>query len=475
MLVPLPAGARAGETVSLRPAAGPPGTLATLRGEGLPAGRAVTVRVGPSVVARGRSDRRGSFRSRLRLPARAAITTRVARDVRAVNHFRPGALAGEVAAPGGLRVRWTPLSPSAGDPVRVTGAGFAPGVPVTIAIAGQRVAVAHPTAAGRFTATIQAAAGRVSVRQGARRLPFTLAAGSGRDLPLPTTPPAAAPPASLSLPIRAAFYYPWFPESWTEAGTTPFTKFNPTLGFYDSSSVATIARHLDELAYAHVQAAIASWWGQGRKTDQRLPTILQTTHAAGSPVRWAVYYEAEGSGDPSVGQIRDDLRYLRDRYAGDPAYLRINGRFVVFVYGQADDGCRMVDRWHLANAGIGAYVVLKVGAAQRACTFRPDGWHAYAPDRRTAAVRGHAFSISPGFWLASEPGPRLGRDITCFRRAIRDMVASRAPWQLITTFDEWAEGTSVEPATQWASTSGYGDYLDALHDGGAGQAASSPC
>jgi hypothetical protein len=47
------------------------------------------------------------------------------------------------------------------------------------------------------------------------------------------------------------------------------------------------------------------------------------------------------------------------------------------------------------------------------------------------------------------------------------MVASHEPWQLVTTFNEWGEGTAVESATEWASPSGYGAYLDALHNDGA--------
>ncbi|HXD10089.1 MAG TPA: DNRLRE domain-containing protein, partial [Anaerolineales bacterium] len=40
-------------------------------------------------------------------------------------------------------------------------------------------------------------------------------------------------------------------------------------------------------------------------------------------------------------------------------------------------------------------------------------------------------------------------------------------FQLVTTFNEWGEGTSVEGAQEWASSSGYGAYLDALHNNGA--------
>ena len=43
------------------------------------------------------------------------------------------------------------------------------------------------------------------------------------------------------------------------------------------------------------------------------------------------------------------------------------------------------------------------------------------------------------------------------------MVTSGQSWQLVTSFNEWGEGTSVESAVQWATPSGLGAYLDAPH------------
>jgi hypothetical protein len=54
------------------------------------------------------------------------------------------------------------------------------------------------------------------------------------------------------------------------------------------------------------------------------------------------------------------------------------------------------------------------------------------------------------------------------------MIASAAPFQLVTSFNEWGEGTAVESAQEWASASGYGAYLDALHDDGMIEPAPSP-
>jgi hypothetical protein len=364
-------------------------------------------------------------------------------------------------------VDWSPRQATDGTPVRVTVTGLRPRRRVTVALAGRAVAAGHASRAGRYTATIRARAGGGTVRQGATRLRFTIR-------PAPAPAPAAA--GDLTFPVRAAFYYPWYPEAWRQSGLDPFTHFTPEGGLYDSGAAATLARHLDELRYAGVRVAISSWWGQGHRTDRRLPTLLDATRAAGSPVRWAVYYEPEGQGDPSVAQLASDLAYLRERYAADPAYAHVSGRFVVFAYGDAGDGCATAERWRQANAGIGAYVVLKVFPGYRDCPAQPDAWHQYAPAKRTDDQPGQSFSVSPGFWLASDAAPRLARDPACFRRAVRDMVASRAPWQLVTTFDEWGEGTAVEPAREWATPSGYGAYLDALHDDGAGApSAASDC
>jgi hypothetical protein len=219
-------------------------------------------------------------------------------------------------------------------------------------------------------------------------------------------PPSDTQPG---FPIRAAFYYPWFPEAWTQSGIYPFTKYTPSAGFYDSSSTAVIQQHIRSLEYGHVEAGIASWWGQGTHTDTRIPTLLSATRALGSDFRWALYYEPEGSSNPSAAAIEADLRYIRDRYGSDPAYLRVNGRFVVFVYADAQDACAMADRWKQANAAVDAYLVLKVFGGYRTCTSQPQGWHQYSPAVAADSQSGYSYSISPGFNKAGELAPRHDR------------------------------------------------------------------
>jgi hypothetical protein len=197
------------------------------------------------------------------------------------------------------------------------------------------------------------------------RVRFTMASG-GHVRSVRGPPPNRSQPR---FPIRATFYYGWFPEAWDQEHIDPFTIFHPSLGFYDASSPAVLRDQIAAMHYARISAAISSWWGEGSKTDARLPLALAL--ARQTPFRWAVYYEPEGYGDPAAAQIHDDLVYLRARYFRQPAYLRVGGRPVVFAYGDGADNCSVAQRWHEANAGIGAYLVLSAFGAREHVSYKP--------------------------------------------------------------------------------------------------------
>lgn len=272
--------------------------------------------------------------------------------------------------------------------------------------------------------------------------------------PSPPPTPSPPPPGPLTPPIRAAFYYPWFPELWNLG-----SQFTPEAGYYSSDDPDVAAMHTSQMLGAGIEAGIASWWGQGQKhEDTRIPILLRA--AAGTPFRWTLYYEKEGYADPPASELRGDLDYLARRYANDPAYLRVDGRPVIFVYGQSEDPCEVAQRWDAANGGR-FHVVLKVSSGWRDCPTQPDDWHQYAPSTRVQTHLPHSFSVSAGFWHANEGWPRLARDPAAVAQAVRDMVASGARWQLV-YWNEWGEGTSWEPAVEWDST-----YVDILANDGA--------
>lgn len=301
------------------------------------------------------------------------------------------------------------------------------------------------------------------VRNGSRTLVLESAAAtpvasreSGNHAPRLRLQAGAEQPTA---PIRAAFFYDWYPESWGHGGSFPLSHYTPSRGFYDSGNRSVIEGQIAAMQYAHLDAAIVSWWGRRSRPDLRLPKLLSATT---SGFHWSIYDEQEGQSNPSSAAIRRDLLYLRARAASSPAYLRIGGRFVVFVYAQPSDGCGMARRWTAANT-VGAYIVLKVFPGYRNCRPQPDGWHQYSPDTAQDGQGRYSFSISPGFFKANESTPRLARNPATWQKAAAAMVASRAQFQLVTTFNEWVEGTAVESAREWSSASGYGTYLDVLH------------
>ena len=277
---------------------------------------------------------------------------------------------------------------------------------------------------------------------------------------------AVTPPTTTNGPVRAAFYYPWFPETWGKIAT-PNTHYNPVSGFYSSDDATIITKHIQEMTYAGLDAAIASWWGQGQHSEStRIPALLNNSANAsnGKNLKWSLYYEKESTGDPTVAQLTSDLTYIKSNYANNANYLYVNGKPVIFVFTDGNDSCAMVQRWHDANVNLQFYVVLKVFSGYTACSTQPDGWHQYGPASASDSQGKYSYTISPGFWLYSEAAPRLARlDSATWLNSVNAMVASQAQFQLVTTFNEWGEGTAVEPASQWTSASGYGSYIDILH------------
>ena len=284
---------------------------------------------------------------------------------------------------------------------------------------------------------------------------------------------SAEPVFQPSAPFYATFYYPWYQApaidgrwgGWEGHGNHPpatwfshylpdldATQFDPSQELYSAHDPAVLYWQLRKMAEARIEVAISSWWGAGVQTDQAfafmIGDVMQRPDNPYPNLRWALYYEAESTGDPTPQAIADDLNYIATHYADEPAYLQIDGKPVIFVYADNTDDAALTQRWHEANqlAGRPFYVVLKVFANYRNVTPQPDSWHQYAPAVRTSDQSPYSFGVSPGFWLdTANTAPRLLRDQAEFRAAVEAMVAATATWKLITTWNEWGEGTAVEP------------------------------
>ncbi|TMK88769.1 MAG: hypothetical protein E6G57_05055 [Actinobacteria bacterium] len=283
--------------------------------------------------------------------------------------------------------------------------------------------------------------------------PRTTAAPKPKPAPPPPPPPSG---------FTAAFYYGWYPSSFSNPGT----KYHPTAGQYSSTDPATVKNQIAQMRYAGMQAGIFSWWGAAsspglpygfQQVDRAFDVALQAAH--GTPFQWGIYFESGSPafGDRSVGALRNYMTYVRDHYANDPNYLHMAGRPVIFVWPNAGDGCNMVQNWHDAN--IGFYIVQKRFNGFQTCAGLADSWHEYSPNVYSSVLTPYSYSVSPGFNRYDSGGPYLGRDPGQFDKAVAAMAGANVQWKLVTTFNEWGEGTAVEPAAEWGNT-----YLDILHN-----------
>jgi hypothetical protein len=310
-------------------------------------------------------------------------------------------------------------------------------------------ASASPVADAQPSATLSSPTARPSASAKPNSTPSSHKAAA----PKPAAKKTAAV-TNTKLPVRAAFYYPWYPENFTPGGS----QYTPSAGKYDVDKVATVDRQIKDMQYGGLQAGISSWWGAGKREDKRLPLLMSEGSKLG--FSWTVYYENEAYADPSATEIKKNLEYLR-KYSSQKTWLHVNGKPVIFVYGGGGDGCGMATRWAQANKTEGYYVVLKVFGGYQDCANQPAGWHQYASG--LDVQKGYSAILSPGFWKNTDKQPTVPRDLDKFRKDATTVATSGEPFQLVVTYNEWGEGTAVESSTEWPSSSGHGAYIDILH------------
>lgn len=279
------------------------------------------------------------------------------------------------------------------------------------------------------------------------------------------------PPPNLSLvpPIRAAYYFPWYPQVWDY----PPTIYTPTLGFYDQSDPAVIDQHMTWAAYAKLNAVISIWegradgigksaatWVGGGHTDTKLDTILDKALLHGLKVCILYEVEANGSPKPTVAEIAAELTWMQTHRFNHSAYLHVGGRPVIVVYSGWPQRSDIAQVYSDATSGFTtAYVLIQHEADPSAITPQPDGWYSFDGLNRTASVS-NTYQIKPGFRRSDGQYGVLTRDLPTWQANIASMVASGQTWHLINSFNEFGEGTVIEPTVQLGTA-----YLDALHNG----------
>ncbi len=285
-----------------------------------------------------------------------------------------------------------------------------------------------------------------------------------------------------------AFYYPWYGNAEVPAGSGENAHWGridvgkrdieastnyPQLGAYDSHDPKTIGQHATWSKEAGLDGWIVSWWGRGSFSDRAMPRVLAACGEAGLVA--TVYYETV-RGEKTPHNAAREIVGVLNTYAKHPAWLRVEGKPVVFVYGRAVGELGLtgwlaaIDEVNRTYPG-GAVVIGDQISRSAARVF--DGIHTYntAGSLRgldAAGVRtwaGETFprwvalaarekriatlTVIPGYddTKIREPGLKVERFAGRSYAAQWEAAIAAAPdWVLITSFNEWHEGSEIEPS-----------------------------
>jgi hypothetical protein len=267
---------------------------------------------------------------------------------------------------------------------------------------------------------------------------------------------AAPASAQAGLPRTAIFFYPWYSNPrhdggyahWTQGGHTPpfdlASQFFPIRGAYSSGDPRVLRAQMADIAAAGVDEVVSSWWGRGSLEDERLPGVMRAARRRHLQV--AVQLE------PYAGRTMDSV-------AADLVYLRSLGLRDIFIYRTEDFSAEDWSRVTRPPMGLRLFAqTSRVGFATRAGFA---GFYTYDIllydgskfDRFCTQARAMGIlcapSVGPGYEASQATGdsrvkPRLfGETYDSMWRAALD---AKADLVTITSYNEWGEGTQIEPA-----------------------------
>jgi len=290
------------------------------------------------------------------------------------------------------------------------------------------------------------------------------------------------------------FYYGWWGNPATSGGwrhwkgvdaaneTIENTAHFPAFGTYDSHDPATIERQVSAARAAGITGFIASWWGQRSFEDQGLPLLLTVASRHGIAV--STYYE-KVAGEDAASRVKaaiGDLDYLLAQYGTDKAWLRVGDKPVLFVYGRALHALSPAD-WQVVIAQVrhdnphgvlvvadsldrefasvfdGASTYNITGQTQHKTPPEIPAWGRIADPTMVAAAGPGKFStvtVIPGFddRTQGRPPPRPVTDRwggETYRALWREAIAAAPDWVLITSWNEWHEGSEIEPSVEYGN------------------------
>ncbi|HEY89200.1 MAG TPA: hypothetical protein G4N98_05635 [Thermoflexia bacterium] len=268
-----------------------------------------------------------------------------------------------------------------------------------------------------------------------------------------------------------AFYYAWF--DWSTWGMAlPDQPAQP----YLSADPATIERHVIQAQQAGLDALVLDWYGpqvENNQTETNMRILLDKAAAHG--LKAALTVDIAGPFINNQSDLVAALTTLRDTHATHPGYLRVDGRPVVFFWRQNQYS---VESWLALRQQIDPqHTMLWIAEGLEPAYLQVfEGLYLYSvawsnePDsvllrwgnevRQWSATQG-----TSRYWVATTmPGYDdyvTGRadafvqprdEGNYYRTCWRGARESGADMVVITSFNEWLEGTYIEPSQAYGDT-----------------------
>ncbi len=142
---------------------------------------------------------------------------------------------------------------------------------------------------------------------------------------------AAPVPASAQSPKQVyAFYFPW----WTNDSWGDGRLIDRPANQYDSRDGGAVGRQVGEAMGAGIDGFIVDWYGpqENNLTSQVFNMLLDIAGGAGFKAAAAV--DLNGPYANSPDQVLETMNYVVNDRANHPAYLRFNGKPVIYFWNQ---------------------------------------------------------------------------------------------------------------------------------------------
>ena len=277
--------------------------------------------------------------------------------------------------------------------------------------------------------------------------------------------PAAAGPATHARTGEIAiFYYPWYSTPVRDGGWAHWyveregapvlaTRYFPSRGLYSSSNAKIVDAHMREIAAAGIRTVIVSWWGFGSPEGDRLTLVAETARRHGLAV--AVHLEPYPGRTPA-STAEDVSRLQEDGYSDFYAYDADRDPAVAWAEALAGlEGVRIFGHMNLVGrakaSGFDGLYTYDIGTANGS-TFRRICTQAHQVGLLCAP------SVGPGYdaRLATlHPVVRPRMHGATYDRMWKTALGADADVVAITSYNEWQEGTQIEPAQGQVDRLGY--------------------